>query len=178
MMRKLLEERIAQWKIHDPYLHTRVAAETYETATSVLRIRNEAHRAARDSRVVVVPSDVALIYKPGKDFGGRTADKFKWVPIYHTDDRGEPHLLTMEVCVTRKREKTTPSPLSTIIETLQDAPDLVSLGRTRMGSANRAPYAIGDDGHPTPRPSACSVRVVKCWPFRSAWRTRPPTTAA
>jgi hypothetical protein len=83
-----LEERIAQWKIHDPYLHTRVAAETYETATSVLRIRNEAHRAARDSRVVVVPSDVALIYKPGKDFGGRTADKFKWVPIYHTDDRG------------------------------------------------------------------------------------------
>lgn len=87
-MRKLLEERIAQWKIHDPYLHTRVAAETYETATSVLRIRNEAHRAARDSRVVVVPSDVALIYKPGKDFGGRTADKFKWVPIYHTDDRG------------------------------------------------------------------------------------------
>lgn len=178
-MRKLLEERIAQWKIHDPYLHTRVAAETYETATSVLRIRNEAHRAARDSRVVVVPSDVALIYKPGKDFGGRTADKFKWVPIYHTDDRGEPHLLTMEVCVTRKREKTTPSPLSTIIETLQDAPDLVSLGRNTHGLGEHGhPTRSATTGTPTPRPSACSVRVVKCWPFRSAWRTRPPTTAA
>jgi hypothetical protein len=118
--RKLLEESIREWGIADPRKHSRIAAETYETLTSVMRLRNETQRATRDSRVVVVPSDAALAYKPGKEFGGLNADKFKWVPIYHID-QGDAHLLTMEVCVTRKREKTARPHLGRIIEALQEA---------------------------------------------------------
>jgi DNA-binding transcriptional LysR family regulator len=126
--RRLLEESIVKWGIDDPGQHVRVAAETYETVTSVLRVRNEYHgRGDGDSRVVVVPSDAALVYKEGMEFGGRHADRFKWVPIYHRDERGTDHLLRMEVCVTTRRGGPTDLPaivaaLTRAVEKLNDIP--------------------------------------------------------
>jgi DNA-binding transcriptional LysR family regulator len=53
---------------------------TGDTAAAVLRLRHET--AARwDGRVLVTPSDVALPFKAGMEFGGRYADRFKWVPV-------------------------------------------------------------------------------------------------
>jgi DNA-binding transcriptional LysR family regulator len=125
--RALLEESIRDWGIEDPGTERRVAAETYETATSVMRIRNEQWRRGRaDSRVVVVPSDVALAYKEGMEFGGRHAERFKWVPIYHRDSLGKEHLLRMEVCVTIREGRTDLRPivdaLTTAVRLLNDVP--------------------------------------------------------
>ncbi|HTF11677.1 MAG TPA: LysR family transcriptional regulator [Asanoa sp.] len=94
--RRVLEDAIAAAGIPDPDPAGRVAMETYETATSVIRLRSERRRHGRDrGRILVVPSDVALPYKVGMVFGGRDADRFKWVPIH---DGGS--TLRMETCVT------------------------------------------------------------------------------
>ena len=122
--RALLEESIRTWGIDDPGVDARIAAETYETATSVMRIRAEhQRRGGTDSRVVVVPSDVALAYKKGMEFGGRHAERFKWVPIYHRDPAGKEHLLRMEVCVTIREGRTELQP---IVEALRAAVDLLN----------------------------------------------------
>jgi hypothetical protein len=97
--RRLLEQSIVDDGLADPDPSRRIAGETYETAASILRLRNEA-RAGATNRVVVVPSDVALVYKPGMEFGGLRADRFKWVPIYRRDAHGSRQPLRMEVCVT------------------------------------------------------------------------------
>jgi DNA-binding transcriptional LysR family regulator len=97
--RRLLEDTIAKWGIDDPGPEVRIAGETYDVGTSVMRLRGEHRRRGRgDRRVVVAPSDVALAFKVGMEFGGRHADRFKWVPIRH-DGRS----LRMEVCVTIRR---------------------------------------------------------------------------
>ncbi|GIG62129.1 hypothetical protein Lfu02_65010 [Longispora fulva] len=103
--RRLLEDSIRRWDIPDPGPGTRVLTETYESATSVMRIRNEHRRPTRRSRVVVVPSDVALAYKPGREFAGRNADKFRWVPLCHRDEAGVEHRLTLDVFVTTTRTR-------------------------------------------------------------------------
>jgi DNA-binding transcriptional LysR family regulator len=101
--RRLLEDAIATSGVDDPGVAVRIAAETYETATSVMRLRNE-HRHWNDEkpRVVVVPSDVALAYKDGMEFGGRGAGLFIWVPIVSPAEGGEGEL-RLDVCVTVKR---------------------------------------------------------------------------
>jgi DNA-binding transcriptional LysR family regulator len=100
--RRLLEDAILNAGIED-LGPQRIAAETYDTAIGVMRIRNEDHRrATRDSRLVVAPSDVALAFKRGMEFGGRGAERFKWVPIYYRSPDGQPHLLRQEVCVTTR----------------------------------------------------------------------------
>ena len=105
--RRLLETSIVEHHIPDPGQQVRVAGETYETATSVIRLRAESDRRAdRDKRVVVVPSDVALSFKSGMEFGGRHADRFKWVPLYHEGADGTARLLQMEVCATVRRGAT------------------------------------------------------------------------
>jgi hypothetical protein len=86
--------------------------------------------------VVVVPSDVALAYKEGMEFGGRNAERFKWVPIYHRDDDGTEHLLRMEVCVTVRRSNreklaTVVAALQTAVERLNNLPDQVGLDGAR-----------------------------------------------
>jgi DNA-binding transcriptional LysR family regulator len=130
--RRLLEDAIKKWVPDvDPGEDVRVAAETYETATSVMRLRHESSRRRADSRVVVVPSDVALAYKEGMEFGGRNADRFKWVPIYYRDEGGE-HLLRMEVCVTvrrgnREKLANIVGALHTAVERLNNLPDQVGL---------------------------------------------------
>ena len=102
--RRLLEESIQRWGVPDPGPDVRVAAETHETATSVMRVRSEhRRRGTGDSRVVVVSSDVALAFKQGMEFGGRHAERFKWVPIYHRTDDDRYHLLEMQVCATTRR---------------------------------------------------------------------------
>ncbi|MEV4623743.1 LysR family transcriptional regulator [Asanoa sp. NPDC049573] len=94
--RRVLEDAIAAAGIPDPDPARRVAMETYETATSVIRLQSERRRPGRDrGRILVVPSDVALPYKAGMVFGGREAHRFKWVPIH---DGGA--TLRMETCVT------------------------------------------------------------------------------
>jgi DNA-binding transcriptional LysR family regulator len=120
--RQLLEERIVEWKIPDPRRESRIAGEAYETAHSVVRIRNEQHRNDRDSRVLVVPSDVALVYKVDWEFGGLNANKFKWVPIYHRDARGRNHRLQYKVNVTtRRRGAPDARKLFDVIDALRDA---------------------------------------------------------
>ncbi|WP_412539472.1 LysR family transcriptional regulator [Longispora sp. K20-0274] len=96
--RRLLEDSIRRWGIPDPGPEARVLSETYESATSVMRLRNERHRHDGRGRVVVVPSDVALAYK--REFAGVNADRFRWVPLYHRDRAGFDHLLTLDVFVT------------------------------------------------------------------------------
>ncbi|MEV0720903.1 LysR family transcriptional regulator [Asanoa sp. NPDC050611] len=77
----------------------RVAAETYETGTSVMRLRTESARPRGPRRVMVVPSDVAQPYKEGMEFGGRNANRFKWVPVCAGADP-----LKLETHVTIRRE--------------------------------------------------------------------------
>jgi DNA-binding transcriptional LysR family regulator len=94
--RRVLEDAISAAGIADPDPAGRVAMETYETATSVIRLRTERPRARRGrGRILVVPSDVALPYKEGMVFGGGGADRFKWVPIHHGSAP-----LRLETCVT------------------------------------------------------------------------------
>lgn len=120
--RRLLEESIERWGIPDPGADVRVAAETYETATSVMRVRSEhRRRGTSDSRVVVVPSDVALAFKQGMEFGGRNAERFKWVPIYHRTPDDRYHLLEMEVCATTRMGER--ADLDRIIAALRTAVD-------------------------------------------------------
>jgi DNA-binding transcriptional LysR family regulator len=133
--RSLLESRIQQWQIEDPGPKVRVAAETYETATSVMRIRNEhSRRGHADSRIIVVPSDVALVYKEGMEFGGLHAERFKWIPIYHRDSDGVDHLLRLEVCVTVRAER---SDLHDIIETLKEAVRMLNESSEHGGLCGR-----------------------------------------
>jgi DNA-binding transcriptional LysR family regulator len=96
--RRLFEDRVAQWA---PALGRAPAQRIAgETATNVLRLH---HRPNPTRHAVVAPSDVALAYKPGREFGGTPADRFIWVPIYHRDDDGVVHQLTQRVSVTVKR---------------------------------------------------------------------------
>jgi DNA-binding transcriptional LysR family regulator len=78
--RRLLEERIIEWNIPDPRRRTRIVAEDDDVTTSILRLRNSTDG---DGPVVVVPSDVALVFRSGWEFGGRGADRFRWVPVRH-----------------------------------------------------------------------------------------------
>ncbi|GIF70843.1 LysR family transcriptional regulator [Asanoa siamensis] len=95
--RRVLEEAIVAAGIPDPDPAERVAMETYETATSVIRLRTERRRPPGQGRgrVLVVSSDVALPFKAGMMFGGGDADRFKWVPIDHDSAP-----LRLEICVT------------------------------------------------------------------------------
>ncbi|GAA1865249.1 LysR family transcriptional regulator [Asanoa iriomotensis] len=94
--RRVLEDAITAAGIPDPDPARRVAMETYETATSVIRLRAERRRGGQERRrILVVPSDVALPYKAGMVFGGGGAEDFKWVPIYSGSTP-----LRMETCVT------------------------------------------------------------------------------
>lgn len=130
--RRLLEDSIAKWGIDDPGPEVRVAGETYEVGTSVIRLRNEYSRRGRgDRRVVVVPSDVALSFKEGMEFGGRHADRFKWVPIRHGG-----RSLRMEVCVTIRRGNRDKlggivAALATAVERLNATPNQPGLTGTR-----------------------------------------------
>ncbi|MFI5907438.1 hypothetical protein [Dactylosporangium sp. NPDC051541] len=73
------DDRRAAWGL-DRTPGANSARSTGDTAAAVLRLRHET--AARwDGRVLVAPSDVALPFKAGMEFGGRYADRFKWVPI-------------------------------------------------------------------------------------------------
>lgn len=97
--RRLFEDRLAEWA---PGLRKGVPPQraSSETATNVLRV---CHRPNADRCAVVAPSDVALVYKPGREFGGSQAERFVWVPIYHRDSDGVVHQLTQRVSVTVKR---------------------------------------------------------------------------
>ncbi len=82
--RSLLEDSIRTFGIADPARETRIDEESFDTATSVLTVLVD-HEATGewDGRTVVVPSDVALVFKRGEHFGGRGSDVFKWVPVHH-----------------------------------------------------------------------------------------------
>ncbi|GAA4246609.1 LysR family transcriptional regulator [Dactylosporangium darangshiense] len=83
------DDRLAAWGLD------RAAPTLGDPATAVLRLRHEASGAQWDGRVLVVPSDVALAFKPGMEFGGRRADRFRWVPVVAAGDGGA--ALTHEV---------------------------------------------------------------------------------
>ena len=134
--RRLLESRLREAGITDPGDATPADA-AYETAASVMRIRREAHRqGSGESRVVVAPSDVALAFKAGMEFGGRGAERFKWVPIFDRDDEGNDHLLRVDVCVTYRRGSHPQVPL--IVMALEEA----------VRRLNTAPDHVGLSGEP------------------------------
>jgi DNA-binding transcriptional LysR family regulator len=97
--RRLFEDRLAEWA---PGLRNGVPAQraSSETTTNVLRV---CHRPNSDRCAVVASSDVALAFKPGREFGGSQTERFVWVPIYHRDADGVIHQLTQRVSVTVKR---------------------------------------------------------------------------
>ena len=102
--RKLMEERITAWGIDDFQRDRRVAAETYDTSTSGMQLRQELATGRWDRRVLVVPSDVALAFKDGMEFGGLYADRFKWVPIVHDTGGGRLEILPHDVHLTVRRD--------------------------------------------------------------------------
>lgn len=131
--RKLMEERIVAWGIDDFRKDERVLVETYDTSTSVMQLRHEAGGAHWDRRVVVVPSDVALAFKAGMEFGGRHAERFKWVPIFHEAPDGARQLLPQQVYVTVRSDARRGEPaahgsvtaiLGAIREAVRDLPGL------------------------------------------------------
>ncbi|MFG2037006.1 hypothetical protein [Dactylosporangium sp. NPDC048998] len=69
------DERVAEWGLD------RAPSGPPDTATAVLRLRHEAGGPDWDGRVLVAPSDAALAFKPGMEFGGRHAERFRWVPV-------------------------------------------------------------------------------------------------
>ncbi|HKT03497.1 MAG TPA: hypothetical protein VJT31_28550 [Rugosimonospora sp.] len=152
--RRLLEDRIRRWGIPDPHSSTRIVGETYEIAATVMRIRSEAGRSTQESRVVVVPSDAALAFKPGREFGGLNADKFKWMPLYHRDSSTQDvHRLTMPVFVTTKRDDTKRDSamrdqLSEIIKALKQAVAQLP----REGSSQEGASGLGGEPLEPPAP--------------------------
>jgi len=131
--RRLLEDAIMAAGITDPGPAVRVAMETYETATSVMRLRTEDPRAGGRRRVVVVPSDVALAYKAGMEFGGRGADRFTWVPV--VDSAGAP--LRQETCVTVRAADATA--LRPVVDALRAGVDALNQGPHRLSGAAPVP---------------------------------------
>ncbi|MGI5244510.1 hypothetical protein [Dactylosporangium sp. CA-139066] len=83
------DERAAAWGLERP------APALDDPATAVLRLRHEAVGPQWDGRVLVAPSDAALAFKPGMEFGGRRADRFRWVPLVAPGNGGA--ALTYEV---------------------------------------------------------------------------------
>jgi DNA-binding transcriptional LysR family regulator len=133
--RRLLEDSIVESGVHDPGRSVRIAGETYETATSVMRLRND-HRGGEKNRVVVMPSDVALAYKAGMEFGGRNADRFKWVPIYHRDAYGRGSVLRMQACVTVRRVES--EKLAYVVEALRSGVAQLNESSTHGGLSGTA----------------------------------------
>ncbi|MDG4820402.1 LysR family transcriptional regulator [Asanoa sp. WMMD1127] len=135
--RRVLEDAITAAGIPDPDPAARVAMETYETATSVIRLRSERHRHRQGgrerARVLVVPSDVALPYKEGMVFGGGDADRFRWVPI----DAGTVPL-RLETCVTVRDAHQ--AALRPVIEALRAGVRALERGAHRISGA-RLPSA-------------------------------------
>ncbi|MFE7772457.1 hypothetical protein ACFU5O_00845 [Streptomyces sp. NPDC057445] len=94
--RLLLEQKVEQYGI-GPLI---IAEESYETSTHILRMRADHQAGVLNDRVVVVPSDVALVFKTDYEFGGTGAEHFKWVPIMHNAEQ-----LQLEVCVTTLNQR-------------------------------------------------------------------------
>ncbi|WP_433083501.1 LysR family transcriptional regulator [Dactylosporangium sp. CA-052675] len=82
--RVLLDRTIAQAGLDDLKTTGRIAGESYETLTHVLRVVvSDHHRPPDERRVVVVPSDVALKFKRAVQVGAWGPDRYKWLPIIH-----------------------------------------------------------------------------------------------
>jgi hypothetical protein len=140
--RKLLEEWIAKAHIEAPVKDLRVVAETYEITMSVQRAFDDHRRFGdRSRRVVVAPSDVALLYKPGSRFGGAGLEASRWVPLQHEQKR-----LELDVCVTTTNPR--PNHLRPIVDRLRaicDAEPRLS-GRRIAVPAPRKPSAGAEHG--------------------------------
>jgi DNA-binding transcriptional LysR family regulator len=84
------DDRAAAWGLDVP------PSALADPATAVLRLRHEACGPQWDGRVLLAPSDAALAFKPGMEFGGRRADRFHWVPVFGGPELGG-GLLTYDV---------------------------------------------------------------------------------
>jgi hypothetical protein len=145
-VRKLLEEWITRARIDAPGKDSRVAAETRETAMSVHRAADDHQRFGDKSRrVVVAPSDVALLYQSGARFGGTVVDASRWVPLHH-----EQQSLELDVCVTTTNPR--PNHLRPIVDRLRAicAADPRLTGRRGSVPAPRKATPESDHG---PRPA-------------------------
>jgi Bacterial regulatory helix-turn-helix protein, lysR family len=147
--RSQLEQRIREWEIPDERRETRVAGKTIETSTSVLRLRLQAqrHERARESRVLVAPSDVALAYKPGMEFAGHGCEQFKWVPLYHSlpSDNGsrERVRLLQDVHVTWLRHNPQPAVAQVVDALVAAVHEIESDGNRYKLSGERRPAVPG-----------------------------------
>jgi DNA-binding transcriptional LysR family regulator len=109
--RSLLEAAIAEHRIDDPGEERRVASETYEVGSVIERVAL-LHECGLPGPLVLAPSDIALIYKPGMRFGGAGVEHSKWIPLHHRGAR-----LTLEVHVTTANPR--PNHLRPIVALLQ-----------------------------------------------------------
>jgi len=107
----------------------------HETATAVLRLRNEP---GPPNRAVLAPSDVALMYSAGFDFG---ADRFRWVPV----TRGDGFLDQPVAITTRKADA---AKLFPIIDAVRQA-----VTQVPGYSGEARPHV------PAPRPSGARSRT-------------------
>ncbi|MCW6006522.1 hypothetical protein K1W54_18345 [Micromonospora sp. CPCC 205371] len=99
--RMLLENAIATYGIDDPGEHRRVASETYEIG-SVIECVSLLHERGLPTPLVLAPSDVALVYKPGMRFGGAGVEHSRWVPLHH---EGAPFRLDVHVTTANPRPR-------------------------------------------------------------------------
>jgi DNA-binding transcriptional LysR family regulator len=112
--RRMVDEHITALTGTDATAY--LAEEHHDTATSVLRVRNFRHQSVR-TLAVIAPSDIALAFKHGKEFGGQYANEFRWVPLVPAGDRRR--RMTYRVCVTTKRRDA--ARLVPIVEALRKA---------------------------------------------------------
>src|SRR5262249_39031469 len=113
-----MEEMIREWNIPDPRHDVRVAAETYDTTTSIMAVRSEFAATGRISGIIVATSDAARAFKAGMEFGGSGAEDFKWIPIVHQRD-GRDLYLHHDVFVTIRSGSNEAIRLRPIIRTLK-----------------------------------------------------------
>jgi DNA-binding transcriptional LysR family regulator len=134
--RKLLESWIAEHRIADPGKKRRVAAESHDIMMSVQRVCDDhRHFGPLVRRVVVVPSDVALLYQAGSCFGGTALESSKWVPVQHNGER-----LNLDVFVTTTNPR--PMHLRPIVERIKKICDSdPRLGGGRSTPRQRRPPA-------------------------------------
>ncbi|MGW0434139.1 hypothetical protein ACWDV4_16565 [Micromonospora sp. NPDC003197] len=101
--RKLLETWITRARISAPPKELRIVAETYESTMNIQRTSDDHQRfGIKSKRVVVAPSDVALLYKAGSRFGGSGVESSRWVPLHHD---GKTLKLDVYVTTTKPRPK-------------------------------------------------------------------------
>lgn len=136
--RMLLENAIAEHGIADPGEHRRVASETYEVG-SVIECVSLLHERGLPTPLVLAPSDVSLVFKPGMRFGGTGAEHSRWVPLHH---EGTQFTLAVHVTTANPRPRYL-RPLVALLQSIcADEPRLAGSGHDDHVEPARPVHAL------------------------------------